>query len=266
MTFLIVLGVISIGIGIVLYFVERNQSGRAFSLRSAKPATVAELTQLAQAVSQDMGSGSWRDYVKVMGTIECDRPLYSELTQETCVYYSMTVKREYEETVTHTDDKGDRHTDVQRGSEVLSSNTRSTPFWVNDGTGAIEVNPNGASIDAEPVLDDFRNEGAKGDLISYGSFSLAASHPQSGRRTLGYRYTESLLPVNRRVLVVGTVSDQSGSLVLQKPMETGQCFIVSLKTDEALIAESDRTAKNAALWMKICIAVGAILILISTLF
>jgi hypothetical protein len=137
---------------------------------------------------------------------------------------------------------------------------------VNDGTGAIEVDPNGAVIDAEKVLDDFRDERTKGDFISYGSVSLSLSHPQAERRTLGYRYTESLLPLGRRVLVLGTVSDQSGSLVLQKPLQSSQRFMVSLKTDEALIAESARTARNAALWMKICVAIGALLMLIGTLF
>lgn len=265
MAFLIILGVICISIGVVLYVVERNQRGRAFSLRSAKPATVADLTQLAQAVAQDMGGGSWRDYVKLTGTVDCDRPLRSELTQDACVYYSMTVEREYEETVTRKDDDGDRHTETERGSEVVSSNARSAPFWLSDGTGKIEVEPDGAVIDAEQVLDEFRTEGGRNGSISYGSFSLDIGQPRSGRRTLGYHYRESLLPLNRRVLVVGMVSDQAGRLVLQKPIQSSQRFMVSLKTDEALIAESDRTAINAALWMKICLVAGAILILIGTL-
>jgi hypothetical protein len=262
----IVLGLILIGIAVALFFVERNQRGKIFSLRSAKPATAAELMQLAQAVSEDIGGGSWRDYVKLMGTVECDRPLRSELTQVPCVYYSMSVKREYEETVTRTDDKGNTRTETQRGSEVISSNTRSTPFWLNDGTGRIEVILEGAAVEAEKVLDEFQPDTAPGGGLSFGGFSISPGLPLTGRRTVGYRYTESLLPMDRRILVVGMVSDHTGTLVLQKPTQGQQRFIVSLKTDESLIAQSDRHAKSASRWMIGCLTAGVLLILWGILF
>ncbi|MBF2079608.1 MAG: E3 ubiquitin ligase family protein [Synechococcales cyanobacterium T60_A2020_003] len=266
MTFLIVLGIIFLIIAIILFFNERHQRGTVASLRTAKSATVAELNQLAEAVSQDIGGGSWRDYVKVLGTIECDRPLQSELSATDCVYYTMSVTREYEETVTRTDSEGKRTTETQHGSQVMSSNKRSVPFLLNDGTGTIEVSVDGATIDTETVLDEFRQESDRGGLISYGSFSLAVNAPSAGRRTLGYRYNESVLPIGRRVLVVGMVSDQPGTLVLQKPTNPDHRFIVSFKTDDTLTTESDRAAKNTSLWMKICLVVGAVLILIGMLF
>lgn len=262
------LGVILIIVGVVLFFVQRNQLRRAFSIRSARSATVAELTQMSKAIAQEIGGGSWREHVKVVGTIECDRPLTSQLKQEPCVYYRMDVRREYEETVTVKDNEGNSRQETQRGSETLSSNQQSVPFVVKDQTGAITVDPDGADIETVKVLDEFRQEQALGGLLSFGGFSLALGEgmTQGKRRTLGYHYSESILPLHRRVLVLGTVSDHMGELTLQKPSQSDQRFIVSLKSDEELAKAADQGARMAFYGTIGCGIGGVLLILMDLIF
>ncbi|MBD2464979.1 E3 ubiquitin ligase [Oscillatoria sp. FACHB-1407] len=260
MGFLIV-GVILMIVGVVLFFIQKNQKNKAFCLRSARPVTTTELKDMSKAIAQEIGGGSWRDYVKLSGVIQCDRPITSELKQEPCVYYKMEVRREYEEKVTKQDSEGKSYQDTQRGSEVISSNQQSIPFTIQDDRGAIEVNPDGANIETVKILDEFRPEQAVGGLLSFGGFSLAVNSSFGNRRTLGYRYSESILPLYRKVLVVGTVSD-SGGLVIQKPPESEQQFIISLRTDEELTKAADRNAKGAFYGMVGCLAVGAVLVLV----
>jgi hypothetical protein len=254
-----IVGLILIAVGIALFFVQRHQKNRAFSLKSARQTTVAELNDTAGAVAAEIGGGSWRDYVKVVGQIHCDRPLTSELKQETCVYYKMSVTREYEETVTSRDKDGKVTQSTRRGSETVSSNEQSVPFWLDDGSGRIEVNPHGAGIEAISVLDEFR-QGDEGGKIAFGRFSFRVS--SGGRRTLGYRYREQVLPLGRRVLVLATVSDGVGSLVLQKPLDAQRAFIVSLKTDEELTQSAERAAQGLFYGMVGCFAVGGLLFIL----
>lgn len=261
----LIAGVIFIIAGVVLFFVQKNQKNKAFCLKTARAVTTIELENMSKAIAQEMGSGSWRDYVKLSGVIQCDRPLTSELKQQSCVYYRMEVRREYEETVTKKDSDGKSYRDSQRGSEVISSNQQSVPFTVRDEHGAIEINPDGANIETVKILDEFRPEQAVGGLLSFGGFSLAVGASSGDRRTLGYRYSESILPLYRKVLVLGTVSDSSG-IVIQKPSEADQQFIISLKTDEELTKSADRNAKTAFYVMAGCFAVGAILILVGLIF
>ncbi|HEY9619257.1 MAG TPA: E3 ubiquitin ligase family protein [Crinalium sp.] len=256
-----IIGLILIAVGVALFFVQKHQKARAFSIRSARSVTVAELAQMAKSIAQEIGGGSWRDYVKVTGVIQCDRPLTSQLKQETCVHYKMEVRREYEETVTRKDSEGKSYQDTERGSEVISSNQQSTPFTVRDETGQIEVNPDGAGIETIKVLDEFRQEPIVGGMLSFGGFSLALGSSPGHRRTLGYHYSESVLPLYRKVLVVGTVSD-SGGLALQKPSDSDKHFIISLKTDEELTKNADQSAKYAFYGMVACVAVGILLLLI----
>ncbi len=264
----LIAGIVVFGIGLILGFVQRHQRATALSIKSARRATIAELIHMAEEIAQEIGGGSWRDYVKVLGTVECDRPLMSELKQEPCVYYTMSVRRDYEETVMRTDSKGKSYRETQRRSETVATNTQSIPFWLHDTTGKIEVNPDEAAIDSVKLLDEFRPDQASSDVLRYGAFSQALGRAERGgdRHTLGYRYSESILPLGRRVLVVGEVSDHSGSLVLRKPSAPGQKWLISLKTDDELAAKADQGAKQAGIAMKVCLIGGAMLIIMGLVF
>lgn len=261
---MVIIGCLLIIIGGVLIFVQKNQKTKAFSIKSARPATTAELNIIAREIAQEIGDGNWRDYIKVWGVIHTDQPLFSELKQAPCVYYTTAVRREYEETVTEKDAKGNPVQKTRRGSETISSNQQSIPFRLQDATGQITVNPDGAAIETVSILNQFQPGEASGGMLSFGQFSLALSNPQvhNRRRTLGYRYTESVLPVDRNVLVIGTVSDSTGALVVSKPLERDKKFIISLKTDQELTLAAERSARNAFYGMVACFGVGGVLVLV----
>ena len=261
----LVVGIILLMVGVVLFFVERSHRGRATSLQAARSVTVAELQSIATEIAGEIGGGNWRDYIKLNGFIRCDQPLLSELKQEPCVHYQMSVTREYEETITRKDAKGKPYQETDRGSESVSRNQRSIPFYLEDRTGRIEVNPDGAQLDTVKILDDFRPDEAAGGMIAYGGFSLVLGNSSDHRRTLGYRYRESILPVDQRAVVVGMMSDRSGSLKVQKPTGSDQQFIISLKDEETLVKNAAGNAKTAFYSMIGCFTLGVILLVIALL-
>ena len=261
---MVIIGCILIVIGGVLVFVQKNQKTKAFSIKSARSATAAELNATAREIAAEIGGGNWRDYIKVRGAVHTDQPLMSELKQTPCVYYTTAVRREYEETVTEKDAEGKSVQKTRRGSETISSNQQSLPFQLQDTTGQITVNPDGAAIETVSILNQFQPGEASGGMLSFGRFSLAMNspHAHNRRRTLGYRYTESILPVDRNVLVVGTVSDSTGALIVSKPLERDKKFIISLKTDQELTLAAERSARNAFYGMVACFGIGSVLVLV----
>ena len=261
----IFIGIILIIIGIVLFFVQKSQKEKFQSIKTARPSTIGELQNTASEIAKEIGPGNWREYVKVRGTIECSEPLTSELKEEACVYYSMRVMREYEETVTTEDSDGKKTKETQRHSESIASNEQSVPFILRDDTGSIPVNPSGAGggIETVSVLNEFRPDQAAGGMLSFGRFSRTLSGDLGGqRRTLGYRYSESILPVGRKVLMLANASDGEGQLTLQKPTEAGHKFLISLKSEEDLAASAEKGAKSSFVGMVACVAIGLLLILI----
>lgn len=255
---LLTVGAILLIAGVVLIFVKRHHSGRAFCLKVSRTATVAELEKMSAEIAQEIGGGNWREYVRLSGIVQCDRPLTSQLAQQPCVHYHMTVRREYEETVVRRDKDGNEERSTERGSETVASHGQSTPFMLKDDTGAIAVDPNQAEFETVTVLDEFRPE-SPGNFISFGGFSRALSPLGGNRRTLGYRYQEVIVPVERRVTVVATVSDAGNGLTLQRPTESGKQFIISLRNAEELTKSAERNAKASDLAMKYCLVGGAVL-------
>ncbi|PZD71277.1 hypothetical protein C1752_07257 [Acaryochloris thomasi RCC1774] len=263
-----IVGGILLVVSVVLFFVQRNAKQKLASIRQARHGTIADLQRTAQEIAAEIGSGSWRDYVKVRGDIQCARPLTSELKQVPCVYYKMTVEREYEETVTKRDDEGRTRQETERSSEIVSQNQRSTPFMLSDSTGEILVNPSDASIETVSILDEFRAESSMNSSLSFGGFSLSIGGDRAGRRTLGYRYRESILPLDQKVLVLGQVTDAQGPsgsyentcLAIEKPTEKKQRFIVSLKSEEQLQQGVSSTAKYAFYGMLSTFVAGTILL------
>ncbi len=260
MGFLIFGGILLIA-GIVLFFVQKDHRTKAHSLKVARAVTVAELETLSKEIAQEIGGGNWRDYVKLTGTVVCDRPITSELTQTPCVHYSMNVRREHEETVTRKDSNGNETRETQRGSETVSSNQQSVPFELHDATGAIAIEPTDADIETVKVLDEFRRETA-GNFISFGGFSLALSSSGSGRRTLGYRYCESILPLDRRITVVAALSDSTSRLTLQSPAASDKKFIISLRSEEELTKAADRNTRLTMIAMIACLILGVIFLIV----
>ena len=87
--------------------------------------------------------------VEVKGTLRCEGPLVSEMAKERCAYYSSRVVREYLER-DYDDDDHDAGSD--RRSEVVAHNEQFAPFTVEDATGVVPVNAEGAEVDAKQVV------------------------------------------------------------------------------------------------------------------
>ncbi len=260
-----IVGVVLVVIGCVLLFMRRSQQAKLSEMMATETTTAEKLLQTVKYVTERMGqAGSFKQVAEVKGTIQCDSPLTSEIAKEPCVYYSSSVSREYEETYWETDSQTkEREQKTRRGSDTVSNNEQRVRFWVEDSTGRTQIDPSGADVDAVKVVDRFeQGEQQEGGQISFGafSFSIGAFGGNSGTRTLGYKFTESIIPLGRPIYVLGEASDSSGALLIQKSAEKGAKFIISLKTEEELV----RSAGSAVQWLLVggigLNAVGAVMI------
>ena len=246
---MIVAGVILLILCGALLIYRRFQEQRLLEISTAEASTAQALADASKYVAERLGeAGSFSRIAKVKGIAKCDSPLTSEVARQPCVYYEMSVTREYEEYRGRRSRKRQRAGKSRRGSETVASNSQRVPFWIEDATGRILVNPDHSQIDSVKVVDRFdQAEGARGAILRFGSFSvnlgniLPATPEMGSRTTLGYRLQEKLLPLEQRVYVLGEARDASGQLTIEKPREGGKPFIVSLKSEEELIGSARST-------------------------
>jgi hypothetical protein len=244
-----------------LFLGSGSQKKKLLQIQGTETSTAKQLADLAADVGKEIGAGSFNQVSEVKGTIECARPLSSELSGTSCVYYSMSVTREYEETYWETDSQGNRQRRTRRGSESVASNSRSCAFEVRDATGTITVEPDGAKFVDEKVFSQF-DAGAGGSL-SFGSFRFTVGSLLMGdRRTIGFRLEESAIPVGRQVYVLGEAVDTDGRLRIQKPAKKGAAFMVSLKSEEQLVKGAKGLSSGLRIAGIVAAAAGAVIIVL----
>jgi hypothetical protein len=231
--------------GVLLYF--RNRTKKKSALMS----------QTETSNASDVAGIAPGTLVEVKGTLRCNEPLTSEMAEKTCAYYSSTVTREYLER--DYDDDNDAGSD--RRSEIIAQNVQFAPFEVEDGSGSVAVDAEGAEVDARQVVNRFdRNVGNEG------SFSLGGMTVNlgGGERTIGYRYTESILPVDESIYVLGTVQE-GGGIGAPQPGENNHRFVVSHRSEEAHTQSLGKTA----LWLGVggiaALALGVVLLVVGFL-
>lgn len=207
--------------GVVLHFRDRTR-GKAAAMGAVETSSAVEAASLAP------GSP-----VEVKGTLRCEAPLQSEMAGETCAYYSSRVIREYVR-----DDHDDDDVGSDRRSETISHSERFAPFSVEDATGGVAVNAEGAEVDAKEVVDRFERETAgAGITVAGATISLGR-----GERTIGFRHVESVLPVDAPVYVLGAMRED-GTIGAPAAGDGEGRFIVSHRSEEALGEQIGKDAR-----------------------
>jgi hypothetical protein len=208
----------------------------------------------------------------VKGTLRCEIPLRSEIAEESCACYVSRFTREYVcSSGSSPDDTPGSHHSRQTASETLTEIVRAVPFFVEDGTGRVEVHPQGSEVDAQKVVDRFEPSASPG-------FTLGGTPVpfDEEANTLGYRYTESILPVDSPVYVLGVVREGGGigagpgqvdapveelplmkggelASILPSSRDKERRFVISHRSEEVL----DQDLARTVFWMAVA-AVGAL--------
>lgn len=213
------------------------------AMASTETSTVAFLNSLARSMAEGVGAGALRYAAEVKGVVVCPEPLVSEVARVACVHYAMKVRRRYEETVVQQDKDGKDQPRTRTGTETVAANTRAVPFYVDDGTGRIRVDPDRAEWVAEKVVSRFEAAGGGGEPTLGGLTVDPAANPAGqGRSTIGYQFEEHAVPVGREVYVMGEATDQGGELAMGAPAEAGR-FVISVKGEAALLQDHGTAAR-----------------------
>lgn len=241
---MVVIGVILVIAGAVGVLLATRARKRVHAMIAAETLPSGELEMLRRASDEVGGGGHFRKVCEVIGTVEPapDGPLTSELTSTQCVWHSHRIQRRYRH-VSH-DSHGRRRT-TQR-TETVAEHTSIKGFGLRDSSGTVGVDPNGIRPDGvEQVTDRFEpveRSGSSGFLGTIGRLSGWNSDD-----TIGYQYTEWVLRPGTQLYVLGEVHDKIGPLVIAKPEQPGDPFIISTRSEDQL-RKSSQTQQLALAW------------------
>jgi hypothetical protein len=250
-------GLILVIVALVLFFFSKRSETKVHYLKATETTKVGALQQLVGEVAADMPDGvaiGFKDYVELKGRIVCDEPLRGELSDQVGAVVETEVLRVYERLEETRDSQGHVRTEWRRTEETVSSNRRESPFWIDDGTGRVRVKAN-RGVELVKAVERFEqpqggmNEGFGGQItVGSGRFqiSIGGGRWDSGsQRTLGYKFIERLLPVNKPVYAIGEVAViEDEGLVFRPPTEDDKKkpFMLSPRTEEEIVESSQKSA------------------------
>jgi hypothetical protein len=252
-----VISLVLLGLSGFTYWMATFQAEKAMTIRSTGTTKNQDLKKESDSVAQELGAGSFRKYTKVSGKATASIPLKTELSQIDCVWYHYTVIREYERTIVEQDVRGQRKQRIERGQEVVAEKFSHTPFYLDDGTCLILVDPQGSEIEGLKTYSNFQPLGQTSIMIQ-----VNIDLPALGNGTLGYRYEEESIPLGQSLSILAEASDTSGTLTLRKPEKKDQFFIISTKDFNDLysgLKKDDKLLKVVAVLLAVFAAVMVLL-------
>ena len=239
---MLIIGIILLVIGVILNVVGYAQNNKILKLKLADVQPVKDILEVYKDVASDMGgmTNESMGSVAAYGNVECAAALTAPMTDTACVYYSFREEYQVERKEVHTteDREGNtqRRTETKREWRTSSSDKKFREFKVNDGTGAIAVNPEGMTFDLK--------HNTKVETAPVGGYENLAdgfrdiiSNMLNSERIIAQRRTETIVPVGFKVFVTGAIKGTSTGLTIANPKEKKEQFILADRSQDSLIKD-----------------------------
>ncbi|HWH14001.1 MAG TPA: GIDE domain-containing protein [Miltoncostaeaceae bacterium] len=156
-------------------------------------------------------------------------PVTAPLTESPCVWYrtrtSVRTRR------TSRDSEG--RTRTTQSDQTLSDETSKTPFMLVDASGAVPLDPDGASIDQPREVADRFERGAPSVSVRIGPVTLGGDGD-----VIGYRYEEWVIREGDPLYVLGGAHGDAERPEVRKPRD-GQ-YLISLRSEEELMESAGK--------------------------
>ena len=177
--------------------------------------------------------------VEVEGVCVRRDPFISYLAEKPCVLYSWSVDEHWRRArqETYTDDKGRTRTRtvIDTGSDTVASGGETGGFYIQDDTGYVWVNPEGADLD---TLTMFDRDVERDDPLYYDKGPDDAVEGSTGERS----FTERGLVIGTPLFVRGSASERPDIVAAQiKHEDKADMFIITPRKAED-ISEGKATA------------------------
>jgi hypothetical protein len=238
---LVYLAVALVVLGLLCLWWRRSTSG-AITLTTATPTSkAADIAKLAPGT-----------LVKVKGTVRCAKPLIAEFSQQPCVYFRSEIERE--EVYYDRDSDGKERRNTRKTS--LHSNIQYAPCVVEDDSGTVAVDLEGADIEAIEAVSGYGYPAnSKAGAVALGTVANAFVAVASVVSEQDIRHWERVLAVDIPVYLMGEVHP-GGTIGKHAKGSHNKTFVFSYKSEAERIKDLGSTM-TLALWLAIILFAAA---------
>ena len=204
-----------------------------FALNAGRKRRLLDDTPVSKALGVFVGE------VELEGVCVRRDPFTSYLAESPCVLYSWSIcehwRRARQET--YTDDKGRTRTRtvIDTGSDVVASGGETGGFYLQDETGYVWVEPEGADLETNRLFD---RDVERDDPLYYGKGPDGSVEGSTGERS----FTEHGLAVGTPLFVRGRASERKDIVAAQIKHEAKADMFIITPRKEKDVSEGKATA------------------------
>jgi hypothetical protein len=205
---------------------------------------IALMANTATSKAADVARMPAGSVVELKGVLRCAAPLTAEYSQQPSIHFKAEMIRE--EVYYDTDSSGKQRRNMRR--TILHANLGQAPFTIEDETGAVAVNLEGAEVEAPETVNRVVNQHSAmlGKLLS--NLSGGNNHDT-------FREIEFALSPDIPGYVLGEVQPD-GTVGKPAPGSANKVFVVSHKSEEERSRELGSTM-TIMLWSSVLLFAAA---------
>ena len=204
-----------------------------FALNAGRKRRLLDDTPVSKALGVFVGE------VELEGVCVRRDPFTSYLAESPCVLYGWSVSEHWRRArqETYTDDKGRTRTRtvIDTGSDVVASGGETGGFYLQDETGYVWVEPEGADLETVKMFD---RDVDRDDPLYYGKGPDGSVEGSTGERS----FTEHGLPVGTSLFIRGRASERPDIVAAQIKHEAKADMFIITPRKEKDVSEGKATA------------------------
>lgn len=259
----IIIPIILIVIGLVaIFYLYPKTKNNVTEIKYLKTKTVSELEEMFKQMDENGLGNEYREFVELKGKIVSDNLVEAPFSNRKVAYCESKLAQVTEIREQYRDSNGSMRTRIRKHETVISNEKTSQEISLVDNSTntqiVLELNAIGCELDIPKTFDRFE---PRGNLSRYRYFN-SFSWNRFGAETLGFKMTENTIEENQNLYVIGEAFKVGDSIHIGKPQDNKKPFIITTKSEEDLINNSNQKAMFSLIGGIIAIVIGIILFIV----
>ena len=268
MIVLIIIGVLMVALGVYLAVFQRAKSASVALEIQAQPTKTFEEVREALEAMQEYDP-SYRELVEVKGIAATNETVKTPYTNRNVAFYTAETVQVSETTEEYRDSEGNRRMRTTKHEDRLSSEESSAELLLRDNAGneiVIETNGVADKFDLIKTHDRLETQNPYGAGYNDDPFRryrrFNAPSYGTGHRIIGYKQVEKTLPLGGALYVLGEAYMLANRIWIGPPKDKKQPFIVTTKSEEQMLKDTQSSQTSATVGGIICAIIGLVLVVV----
>lgn len=220
---------------------------------------ISEIEEMFAQMETNGLADNYREYVELKGKIVTNNLIEAPFSNRKVAYCEAKLNQITETQEQYRDSNGNIRTRINKAEIPISDEKSSQEVYMSDGSTnkpiVLELNSTGCQLDIPKTFDRFEN---KNNLSHYRYFNTF-NWNRFGAETLGFKMTENTIDENQNLYVIGEAYKVGNTLHIGTPQDNKKPFIITTKTEEEMVNNTNKNANFALFGGIIAIIVGIIM-------